>query len=163
MPGGSRSFLGLLAAIALPLGAGALGAIPTASAVPTWYRHIKKPRWNPPSWVFAPVWTLLYGLMGTAVWLVWRLGPEKPEVRRAVSLYGVQLLLNGLWTPIFFGLRSPGLALAEIVPLWGVLAATIVQFFKVRPVAGLLLLPYLMWTTFATALTAEVWRLNREG
>lgn len=162
MFGGWRGFLGLLVAIAFPLGAGVLGSIPTASAIPTWYRQIEKPPWNPPSWVFGPVWTALYTLMGTAVWLVWRLGPEKPEVRTALGLYSGQLILNALWTPIFFGLRAPGLALAEIVPLWGLLAATVVQFFRLKPVAGLLLLPYLMWTTFATALTAEIWRLNRE-
>ncbi len=161
MFGGWRGFLGLLAAILLPLGAGALGSIPTASAVPTWYQQIKKPSWNPPSWVFGPVWTILYAMMGTAVWLVWRSGSERRDVRTAIGLYGGQLTLNALWTPIFFGLKAPGLALAEIVPLWGMLAATVVQFFRIRPAAGLLLLPYLAWTTFATALNAEVWRLNR--
>src|SRR5512146_3189300 len=106
MLGGWRGFLGLLVAIAIPLGAGVLGSIPTASAVPTWYRQIKKPSWNPPPWVFGPVWTVLYAMMGTAVWLVWRLGPEKHEVRTAIGLYSGQLVLNALWTPIFFGLRA---------------------------------------------------------
>lgn len=161
MSGRSRGFLGLVAAIGVPLIVGGLGAIPTSSAIPTWYRSLKKPAWNPPAWVFGPVWTLLYTLMGTAAWLVWRRGPEREDVRAALGLFGGQLALNGLWSPIFFGLRNPGLALAEIVPLWGVLAATMAQFFRVRPVAGLLLLPYLAWTSFAMTLNAEIWRLNR--
>lgn len=163
MSGRSQGFLGLVAAIGVPLLIGVIGAIPTASAIPTWYRSLKKPSWNPPARVFGPVWTLLYTMMGSAVWLVWRRGPEREDVRTAVGLFGGQLVLNGLWSPIFFGLRNPGLALADIVPLWGLLAATVAQFFRVRPVAGLLLLPYLAWTSFAMTLNAEIWRLNRKG
>lgn len=156
-----KNALGLLVALAVPLAAGGLGAIPTVSSIPTWYRPLKKPAWTPPDWIFAPVWTVLYLLMGTSAWLVSRFGWQRRDVRTAMGLFGGQLALNAIWSPIFFGLKAPGIALMEIVPLWGVLAATVVQFYRVRPLAGLLLVPYLLWTSFATALNAGVWWLNR--
>jgi benzodiazapine receptor len=157
-----RDVLGLVVSVAVPLAAGGLGSISTISAIPTWYRGLRKPPWTPPNWIFGPAWTLLYTLMGISVWLVARSGWERRDVRMSTGLFGVQLLLNALWTPIFFGLKKPSLALAEIVPLWGLIAATAVQFFKIRPVAGLLLVPYLLWTTYATSLNAGIWWLNRE-
>lgn len=158
-----RSGLTLLAAVAVPLAVGGLGAVSTSSSIPTWYRGLRKPGWTPPARLFAPVWTTLYILMGVSVWLVSRSGLEKREVRGAVGLFGGQLALNALWSQIFFGLKAPGLALAEILLLWGVLVATVVRFFRIRPLAALLLLPYLLWTTYATTLNAGVWWLNRNN
>ena len=124
-----------------------------------WYRALDKPAWTPPGWVFGPAWTLLYLSMGVAAWLVWR---ERLGQRALLplALFGAQLVLNGLWSWLFFGLRRPDLALADIVALWLAIAATIVAFWGVRPVAGALLLPYLAWVTFATALNADIWRRN---
>jgi len=124
-----------------------------------WYRALDKPPWTPPGWVFGPAWTLLYLSMGVAAWLVWR---ERLGSRALLplALFGAQLVLNGLWSWLFFGLRRPDLALADIVALWLAIAATIVAFWGVRPVAGALLLPYLAWVTFATALNADIWRRN---
>ena len=151
----------LVVAIAIPLVVGGLGGIATASSIPTWYQGHNKPAWNPPNWVFGPVWTLLYLLMGVASWLIWRRGWDNPQVQAALGLFGIQLLLNLFWSLIFFGLRSPGWALLEIVVLWGFMLATMVQFYRLESTAGLLLIPYQLWVTFAAALNAAVWQLNR--
>lgn len=168
-----RDLLSLAAAIVLPQLAGGIGAIATASSVSTWYKDLKKPSWNPPSWVFGPVWTALYAMMGLAAWLVWRRSgeaapedeplalPKTPERREALSLWSGQLALNTLWSVIFFGLRSLGGAVAEIAVLWTAIAATAVRFYRIKPAAGLLLVPYLAWSTFASVLNATVWRMNR--
>ena len=151
----------LVVAVVIPLVVGGLGGIATASAIPTWYQGLNKPAWNPPNWVFGPVWTLLYVLMGVAAWLVWRQGWDNPQVRMALAIFGVQLLLNLFWSLIFFGLRSPGWAVLEIVILWGFVLATTVQFYRLDSIAGLLLIPYQLWVTFAAVLNAAVWQLNR--
>ncbi len=123
-----------------------------------WYAALRKPAWNPPAWLFAPVWTMLYAMMAVAAWLVWR----ETGVSREVGLFVLQLVLNALWSWLFFGLHRPGLALADIVALWLAILATHVAFDHVRPLAAWLLLPYLAWVTFAAALNAALWRLNRE-
>jgi benzodiazapine receptor len=151
----------LVVAVVIPLVVGGLGGIATASAIPTWYQGLDKPAWNPPNWVFGPVWTLLYVLMGVAAWLVWRQGWDNPQVRGALAIFGVQLLLNLFWSLIFFGLRSPGWAVLEIAVLWGFILATTVQFYRLESVAGLLLVPYQLWVTFAAVLNATIWQLNR--
>lgn len=124
-----------------------------------WYAALQKPSWNPPPWVFGPVWTLLYLAMAVAAWLVWREGGWKIQ-RRALGLFLAQWALNALWTPLFFGLHRPGLAFAEISILWLVLAATLAAFWRVNKVAGALLVPYLAWVSFAAALNFAIWRLN---
>jgi benzodiazapine receptor len=124
-----------------------------------WYADLAKPPWNPPAWVFDPAWTLLYVLMAVAAWLVWREGGWKVQ-RLPLGLFLLQWLLNALWTPLFFGLHRSGLAFAEIVLLWLVLAATLWSFWQVRKAAGFLLVPYLAWVTFAAALNFTIWRLN---
>lgn len=124
-----------------------------------WYGALKKPAWNPPSWVFAPVWTALYTMMAVAAWRVWRQGGWKQQ-RRPLSLFLAQLALNAAWTPLFFGLRRPGVAFAEIVLLWLAIAATIAAFRPVSRTAMLLLVPYLIWVSFAAALNFTLWRLN---
>ena len=133
----------------------------TAAFVSTggWYAALQKPLWNPPAWIFAPVWTLLYALMAVAAWLVWCRGGWRFQ-RQALGLFLFQWLLNALWTPVFFGLHLTGLAAAEILLLWLALGATVVAFWRVRPLAGLLLLPYLAWVSFAAALNVAIWRLN---
>lgn len=161
--GSRKPPLSLLVSLLFPLAAGGIGSVSTMSAVPTWYRRIYKPVWTPPSWLFAPVWTTLYLAMGVASWLVWKKGDENgDETRAALTLYSVQLGFNSLWSIIFFGLRSPGLALAEIAVLWGLIVATVRSFARVRPLAAALLAPYLAWTTFAAALNAAIWWLNRD-
>ncbi len=159
----TRNLLALFVAVAAPLIAGGLGSISAVQAIPTWYRRIEKPAWTPPAWLFGPVWTLLYSLMGIAAWLVWRTGWDRPQVRSAERLFVGQLTLNALWTPIFFGRRAFGLALADIIVLWNLILATVVQFYRIRPLAGLLLVPYLLWVSYASTLNAGIWWLNRRG
>jgi tryptophan-rich sensory protein len=141
----------------------ALSFVPAAIGAqfpaPSWYRRLRKPAWSPPSWLFGPVWTLLYALMGVAAWLV--AGGRRAGRAPALAAFVAQLALNATWTPIFFGLRRPGLALVEIVATLLAVAATTALFVRQRMLAGLLLLPYLVWTAFATLLNAEIWRLNR--
>ncbi|HEU4763175.1 MAG TPA: TspO/MBR family protein [Gemmatimonadales bacterium] len=152
-----RSSLSLIGWLGLSLAAGAIGA--AASKPGAWYAALSKPPWTPPSWLFAPVWTLLYIAMGVAAWLVWRERGAAP-VGVAIGLFLAQLALNALWSWLFFAWHRLDLAAVEIVVLWVAIAATIVAFWRVRPAAGALLLPYLAWVSFATALTVAIWRRN---
>jgi tryptophan-rich sensory protein len=156
-----RSVISFIIAVAVPLVVGGIGGFVTAQAIPGWYQTIEKPAWNPPAWVFGPVWTLLYVLMGVAAWLVWRQGWAVPRVRIALGLFAVQLLLNLLWSLIFFGWRQIGLALVDIVFLWALVAITMLRFLSLVPAAGLLMFPYFLWTSFAAVLNAAIWWLNR--
>lgn len=124
-----------------------------------WYASLHKPSWNPPGWVFGPVWTLLYTMMAVAAWLVWRRGGLRQQ-RWPLSLFLAQLVLNAAWTPLFFGLHRPGLALVDIVLLWLALVATITAFRRVHRGAGWLLVPYLAWVSFAAVLNFVLWRMN---
>lgn len=153
--------LKLVLAVALPLAVGGLSGAVTADGVSSWYPTLVKPSFNPPAWVFGPVWTLLYVTMGVAAFLVWRRGLAVDGVRLALAIFLVQLLLNGLWSILFFGLRSPGWALVEIAALWIAIVGTIWSFWRVDPVAGALLLPYWAWVTFAAVLNGSLWWLNR--
>jgi tryptophan-rich sensory protein len=122
------------------------------------YERLRKPSWQPPRWVFAPVWTLLSILIAVAGWLVWRSGG--PGIELALGAYALQLILNAAWTPLFFGLRRPDLALCDIVAMWLAIALTIALFVPISPLATLLLVPYLLWVSFASALNYAVWTLN---
>ena len=155
-PTGTAVWLGLAGWIALAFLAALPGALVTTAAE---YQDLAQPSWAPPSWVFGPVWTTLYALMGVAAWLVWKEGGFS-AARVALGLFLVQLALNAVWTPLFFGAGLRGWAFAEICALWAVLAATLVAFFRKRALAGWLLVPYLLWVTFAAALNFAVWRLN---
>lgn len=124
-----------------------------------WYSALQKPAWNPPAWVFGPVWSTLYVMMAVAAWLVWREGGWRRQ-RFALGLFLGQWLLNFLWTPLFFGLHRTGLAFAEILLLALAVAVTARAFYRVRPVAGVLLAPYLAWVAFASVLNGVLWRLN---
>lgn len=151
-----------LAALVLFLGITALAATAGAMAsvnASSFYGLLAKPSWAPPAGLFGPVWTVLYILMAIAAWLVWR-ARGLASGKGPLGLYLVQLALNALWTWLFFRWRMGAWALAEIVILWLILIATLTRFWRVHPLAGALLLPYLAWVTFATALTAAVWRLN---
>ena len=143
--------------IALTFSAAAMGAVFPPDE---WFRLLQKPVWNPPSWIFAPVWTVLYLMMAAAAWLVWRqygLRGAPP----AIVLFIVQLLLNAAWTWLFFGLHRIGAALIEIVLLWAMILTTLISFWRLYPAAGMLLLPYLAWVSFAAVLNWALWRLNR--
>ncbi len=157
------SYLVLLAALALPLAVGALGAIGTGAAVATWYQTLVRPSFAPPSWVFGPVWTVLYLMMGWASWLVWRAGWRRPEVRAALALYLVQLAFNLAWSFLFFGLRRPDLALAEILVLFALIVWTLARFAPLARAAAWLLVPYAAWVAFAAVLNGGFWWLNRAG
>jgi benzodiazapine receptor len=154
-----------LAIGAAPLVVGSLSGIATTRGVRGWYRTIDRPSWNPPDAIFGPVWTTLYGLMGVALVRVVRAprAPDDAARQVALGLFAVQLALNGAWSWIFFSRHALGAALAEILVLWLAILATIAAFARIRPSAGLLLVPYLAWVTFATLLTAEIWRRNRHS
>lgn len=157
-----KAVVSLILWVGISMGAGLIGSLSTAAAVPTWYADLRKPNWTPPSWIFGPVWTTLYVMMGVAAWLVWRKSGFV-GAKAAMWLFFLQLLCNAAWSLIFFGLRSPGLAFAEILLLWGLILATALAFWRHSPIAGALLLPYLAWVTFATALNLAIWRLNLSG
>jgi len=144
--------------VALCLGVGALGGFWTSSSVTTWYVTLRKPSWNPPSWVFAPVWTFLYITMGIAAWIVWKHGSF---VGLQAAVFLIQLALNLGWSWLFFFKRSPYWAFIEVMALWVAIAVTNLYFWHVDPLAGLLIVPYLAWVTFASTLNGVVWALNR--
>ncbi len=148
-----RLVLALAGFILVTFCAPALGAF---SMPGDWYAALHKPSWNPPSWLFGPVWTLLYTLMAVAAWLVWR----KVGFARPLGLYFIQLALNAAWTPTFFGAHAIGWALLIIIAMWILILATLLSFRSVSPLAGWLLVPYLLWVTFATALNFTLWYLN---
>lgn len=158
MGNGAKKLAGLIIAIAIPEAVGVASSIFTIRAIPTWYATLAKPAFSPPNWVFGPVWTTLYALMGIAAFLVWQ--QPHTERRRALWLFGIQLVLNGLWSAIFFGLRSPAGALFVIVALWWAILATMVTFSRISKPAALLLLPYLLWVTFATYLNYSIWAVQ---
>lgn len=152
-------WISLAGFVGVCLGVGGLGALSTTSEVAGWYQTIDKPSWTPPDSVFGPVWTVLYVLMGVAAWLVWCTSGFY-AARTAWTLFTLQLVLNGAWSFIFFGLHQPAWAFIELLCLWVVIALTIAVFFNHRPAAGWLLLPYLAWVTFAAVLNFSIWTLN---
>ena len=150
-----------IVAVAVPLAVGGMSGFATARGVETWYPTLAKPSFNPPAWVFGPTWTALYILMGVALFLVWRQGLDTPGGRLALTFFAVQLVLNGLWSILFFGMQSPAWAFAEILLLWLAIVATLWAFWRVMPAAGWLLVPYLAWVSFAAVLNGSIWILNR--
>ena len=154
-----RQALALSAFVAVCLAIGAIGGAVTSTSVGTWYQQLRKPSFNPPDWVFGPVWTVLYIAMAVAAWRVWRrLGLG--DTRYSLSLFAIQLFLNLAWTILFFGFQQIGLALVEIVVLFAVILATAIAFWRRDRGAGLLFVPYLGWVGFAALLNASLWRLN---
>lgn len=147
-------------ALVMCLGAGFIGSFATRQSVATWYMSINKPVINPPNWVFGPVWTTLFILMGIALYLVWHKGFFHPGVKIAFILFVVQLVLNILWSVFFFGLRSPVLGFIDIIILWLAILFTIILFFRVSPTAAYLLIPYILWVSFASVLNGWIMILN---
>jgi tryptophan-rich sensory protein len=140
--------------------AAAVGGAATATSIRTWYPTLIKPVWNPPNWVFGPVWTLLYCLMAIAAWRVWQTG-DTQFARRTFRWFAAQLSLNLLWSVLFFGLRSPGLAFAEVVIFWAMLVVMLRGFWRADRIAAALWAPYVAWVSFATVLNGTIWWLNR--
>ena len=138
----------------------AISAVLSVSGPGEWYAALNKPWFNPPNWVFGPVWTVLYCLMGIAAWLAWRKGAGA-ALALPMALFAAQLVLNAAWTPLFFGLQRPDLALANIIVLWFLIAATGAAFWPLSRAGALLLLPYWLWVGFAMILNASLWWLNR--
>jgi len=144
------------------LAVGYISSIVTRENIPTWYADLNKPFFNPPNWIFAPVWTLLYIMMGFAAGRIWnKIDTDEKNVKKAFLFFIIQLALNALWSYLFFGLRNPMLASFEIILLWLMIYETYLQFKKIDKVSGYLLLPYLAWVSFATVLTFSIWYLNR--
>jgi benzodiazapine receptor len=151
-----RSVIALVGWLVLCFSAASLGAF---FMLGEWYATLKKPSWNPPGWIFGPVWSALYTMMAVAAWLVWKRGGFAAQ-RRPLALFLTQLALNAVWTPLFFGLHWPGIAFAEIVMLWLAITATLATFRQVSRPAAWLLAPYLAWVSFAAFLNFTLWRLN---
>jgi len=151
--------LKLIASIILCQLAGFLGSLFTIPAIPTWYKTLNKPFFNPPNWIFSPVWISLFFLMGISLFLVWR-RQSHSQFKTALFFFFIQLILNILWSVTFFGLRSPLLGLIDIILLWIAILLTILNFLKVSKIGGLLLVPYLIWVSFATLLNFSLWILN---
>lgn len=152
----------IIAAVAVCLAIGYFSGTVTRSAILDWYPTLEKPSFNPPNCIFAPVWTALYIMMGIAAGLVWnRIKYETEVVKKALVFFIIQLILNAMWSYLFFGLRNPMLAGLEIIVLWLMIYETYIQFNKINKIAGYLFIPYLAWVSFAAVLNASIWWLNR--
>jgi len=152
--------LRLVASIIICQLAGFIGSIFTRSSIPTWYASLEKPSFTPPNWLFAPVWTILFLLMGVSVFLVWRDRSGSQRSRVALAIFAIQLVLNMVWSIAFFGFRSPLAGLIVILVLWIAILSTILNFLKVSEIAGILLIPYILWVTFAAVLNVSIFALN---
>lgn len=157
---GPSPWVALALCVMAPLVVGGLSGAATSGAVQTWYPSLIKPAFNPPSWIFGPVWTTLYIAMGVAAFLVWRNGPDRDAVRVALVLFAVHLLANGAWSLLFFGAQNPGLAFAEILVLLAMILVTTRLFWAQSKAAGVLMVPYIAWVSFASLLNYSIWRLN---
>lgn len=156
----SINWLALVISLVIPQVAGGIGAIFTSSAVRGWYTTLVRPSFAPPNWVFGPVWTTLFLLMGIASYLVYMKGWERTDVKWALGIFALQLVLNTIWSFLFFGAQSPGAAFIEIILLWLAIAATIVLFYRISPTAAYLMIPYICWVSFAAFLNYSFWSLN---
>jgi translocator protein len=154
-----KNLFAIIICIAIPLIVGGISGTVTSGSENDWYASLEKPVFNPPDWIFGPVWTLLYLLMGISLYLIWK-RPPSPLRKRALVIFGVQLLLNAAWSFIFFYFQLPGWALVEIIFLWIFIWAMIIVFSKINKVAAYLQVPYLLWVTFAMVLNASIWWLN---
>jgi translocator protein len=153
--------LKIFLAVAVCVTLGYLSGTVTRESINSWYPTLDKPVFNPPNWIFAPVWTLLYAMMGIAAGLVWTSNSDEKTVKKALGFFAVQFGLNALWSYLFFGLHNPLLALSEIILLWLMIWETYSLFKKIDRLAGFLLIPYLLWVSFAILLNASIWWLNK--
>ncbi len=149
----------LIISLLATIGIGSLGGIFTIAEIPNWYAGLNKPSFNPPNWLFGPVWTSLYTMMGIAFYIIWK-QPATDTRKKAFQLFIIQFVLNFFWSIIFFSLHSIGAALIEIIVMWIFILLTIIQFSKLSKPAAWLLVPYIAWVSFATLLTASIWKLN---
>ncbi len=154
-----KQLLGFVAWLALCIATSAIGALASVNAR-SFYADLVRPAWAPPGWLFGPVWSALFLAMAAAAWLIWRIPTASPSRSIALGLFVVQLGANALWSWLFFAWRLGGAALAEVLVLWLLIACTLALFWRIKPLAGLLLVPYLGWVTFAAALNHTLWRLN---
>jgi benzodiazapine receptor len=157
---GARDIVKLVVSIVACQCAGLIGSLATTPNIPTWYAALEKPFFTPPNWLFAPAWITLYLLMAVAAFLIWRKGLGEEGVRYALILFLVQLVLNALWSVVFFGLHSPLYGMVVIIALWIAILLTIIKFFQLSVAAGSLLLPYILWVSFAAVLNISIWVLN---
>ena len=159
----NQQIIGLFAWLLLSVVTAAIGSAASIQAAP-FYAELIRPDWAPPAWLFGPVWTVLYALMAIAAWLVWRIdgfgANSGSRARMALLLFIAQLIANALWSWLFFYWRDSALAFVDIVLLWLLIAATLVMFWRITPAAGVLLVPYLLWVSFAAALNYSLWQLN---
>lgn len=155
-----NNIIKLVIAIAVPLAIGATSGFFTVTGVNSWYQTIHKPSWNPPNWVFGPVWTTLYIMMGVALYQVWKADTGTGLKRTAIILFAVQLVLNFFWSFIFFNQQQIGWAVVEIIVMWGMILATIFAFGRISSTAAWLLVPYISWVSFAMMLNYTIWKLN---
>lgn len=152
----------LLVVVVTCLAVGYFSGLVTRSSIVSWYPTLVKPSFNPPNWIFAPVWSMLYIMMGIAAGLVWnRIASEQEAVRKALVFFVIQLALNSIWSFLFFGLKNPTLAGIEIILLWLLIYETYLKFAKIDKIAGYLFIPYLLWVSFAAVLNGSIWWLNR--
>ena len=157
---GARDIIKLVVSIVACQCAGLIGSVFTAPSIPTWYAALEKPFFTPPNWLFAPAWITLYLLMAVAAFLIWRRGLGEEGVKCALTVFLAQLVLNALWSVVFFGLQSPLYGMVVIIALWIAILLTIIKFFKLSAAAGSLMLPYILWVSFASALNIAIWVLN---
>lgn len=155
-----NNFSKLLISILVCLIIGFTGSLATTPAIPTWYQTLNKPLFSPPNWIFAPVWTTLYILMGVSLYLIWKKGFKNKKNKIAIQFFLIQLGLNLMWSFLFFGFQNPLLAFFEIIILWGAILLTIVKFYKISKVSAYLLLPYILWVSFASFLNLFIVILN---
>ena len=158
--GKARDVLKLIISIVVCQCAGLVGSIFTVTAIPTWYATLEKPAFTPPNWLFAPAWGTLYLLMGISAFIIWRKGLDNRLVREALIVFLIQLVLNALWSVVFFGLESPLYGVIVIAALWIAIVLTILKFLKISTTAGMLLLPYILWVSFAAVLNVSILVLN---
>jgi benzodiazapine receptor len=157
---GGRDIAKLVVSIVACQCAGVIGSLATTPNIPTWYATLQKPVFTPPNWLFAPAWITLYLLMAIAAFLIWRKGLVEEGIKSALVIFLVQLVLNALWSVVFFGLQSPLYGMVVILALWVAILLTIIRFFKLSIAAGALLLPYILWVSFASILNISIWVLN---
>ncbi len=155
-----KKWISLLVLLLLPFVAGGIGSFFTDPVIPNWYENLNKPFFNPPNWIFGPVWTLLYLMMGVAAYLVWRKRKEVLNAKFSLVIFIVHLVFNASWSIAFFGMQNPGLAFGNIIILWGMILFLIIRFWKIDKVAAWLLVPYLFWVSFASLLNYAIWSLN---
>ncbi len=152
--------LKLIIALGIPQMAGIVGSLFTVPNIPTWYEGLTKPELAPPNWVFSPVWISLFILMGVSAFIIWDKGIKRKDVKTALSVFIFQIVLNTFWSIIFFGMQNPGLAFLWIIILWITIAVNIYLFFKISKISSMLLIPYILWVSFAAYLNYAIWILN---